>query len=313
MKKMLLPFALLLLLSSPFFGEIPLIISDLFLSNSLTHRLFFELRLPRLLLAFFVGGTLALGGLVFQVLFRNPISTPFTLGVASGATLFSAIATLLGLIALSWLFAFVGAVSTVLILYALSHRLSRYDTASLLLIGIALSLFYSSALMVIFYLSTLQESYEIVRFTMGSLDIVGFAPLYLIVPSSLLVLWIIFSHRHTLRLLLISHEFAHLKGINLQKSNYLLLFTISLGIGVGISFTGPIGFVGLIIPHILRQLYQQSSDRLILPSFFYGGVFLVVCDLIGRTLSLDGTLPIGVVTSFLGTPFFIYLLLRGTK
>ncbi len=313
MKKVILFVSLLLLAIAPFFGQIALPFSELLAANSMEHKVFFDLRLPRVLLAFLVGGILSLGGLIFQTVFRNPMSTPFTLGVASGATLFTALAIVLGFSTLSPLFAFVGAMLTVLILFSVASRFERYDSSSLLLVGIALSFFYAAALMVMFYISSLQESYEIMRFTMGSLDIVGFKNIIILALTSAFLLVAIYRYRYELKLLLTSYEFSYLKGINVKKINYILLFVVSLAVGVAVSFTGPIGFVGLIIPHILKTIYKQSADRLILPIFFYGGVFLVLSDLIARNLGTMSDIPIGVLTSFLGAPFFIYLLIKGRK
>jgi len=310
MKYIIFFLSLIILAIAPFLGQIPLNLTTILKDTSMEHTIFFDLRLPRVFLAFFVGGILALGGLIFQIVFRNPMSSPFTLGVASGATLFTAIAILLGVSSLSSLFAFVGAMATVVILFAMAKHFSTKDTASLLLIGIALSFFYSATLMLMFYLSSLQESYEIMRFTMGSLDIIGFDTIIILAFTSLFLLLIIHRHSYELKLLITSYEFAYLKGMNVKKTSYLLLFSVSMAVAVAVSFTGPIGFVGLIIPHILKTLYKQSANTLILPIFFYGGVFLVLSDLLARNISSNGDIPIGVVTSFLGAPFFIYLLLR---
>jgi iron complex transport system permease protein len=309
MKKLLLLTSLLLLAVAPFFGQIDLPLDKLLQSGTMEHQVFFELRLPRVLLAFLVGGILSLGGLVFQVVFRNPMSTPFTLGVASGATLFTAIAIIAGFSTLSPLFAFFGAMLTVIILFAIAARFQSYDPTALLLVGIALSFFYSAALMVMFYLSTLQESYEIMRFTMGSLDVVGFGNIWLLGMVSALLLWLVYHYRKAFQALLTSYEFAFLQGVHVKKLSYTLLFGVSVAVGVAVSMTGPVGFVGLIIPHILKTFYRVSADKLLWQSFFYGGVFLVLSDLIARNLG-ESDLPIGVVTSFVGAPFFIYLLLR---
>jgi len=313
MKKSIFLFSIFLLLIAAFFGQVPLSLTSILDSTSMQHKIFFDIRLPRLLLAFLVGGILALGGLIFQTVFRNPMSTPFTLGVASGATLFTAIAIVLGLSTASPLFAFVGAMLTVFILFAVASRLKSYDSSSLLLVGIALSFFYAAALMVMFYVSSMQESYEIMRFTMGSLDIVGFENIIILCIASVFLLIVIHKYKYELKLLLTSYEFAYLKGIDVKKTNYILLFTVSVAVGVAVSFTGPIGFVGLIIPHILKNIYKQSADKLILPIFFYGGVFLVLSDLLARNISANTDVPIGVLTSFLGAPFFIYLLLKGRR
>jgi len=310
MKNLILFLAIVTVIISPFIGQIAIDPANLLDSTTMDAKIFFELRLPRMLLALLVGGVLALAGLIFQSVFRNPMSTPFTLGVASGATLFTAIAIILGLSAVSSIFAFIGAMLTVLILFLAAMHFKSHDTSSLLLVGIALSFFYSASLMVIFYISNLQESYEIMRFTMGSLDTVGFESIYLLAPTALLLLAMIHHYRYKLKLLLTSYEFAYLKGINVKKLNYILLFGVSVAVGVAVSITGPIGFVGLIIPHILKTIYAKSADKLIVPIFFYGGLFLVLCDTIARNLGTATDVPIGVVTSFLGAPFFIYLLMR---
>jgi len=308
--KTVLFISIIILVLSPFIGQIPIHLSKILNPTSMDYKILLDIRLPRVLLAFFVGGILSLGGLIFQTVFRNPMSTPFTLGVASGATLFTAIAIILGFTEFSSIFAFGGAMITVVVLFIMVKGFASYDTSSLLLIGIALSFFYSASLMVSFYISNLQESYEIMRFTMGSLDIVGFEHIYLLAFISIFLLGLIYFYRYELRLLLTSYEFAYLKGINVKRVNYILLFGISVAVGVAVSLTGPIGFVGLIIPHILKRLYAQSADRLIVPIFYYGGVFLVLCDLIARNLGTSSDIPIGVITSFLGAPFFIYLLIK---
>ena len=313
MRIALILLSVLIIIISPFFGQIELSLKNIVDATKMDYQIFWDIRLPRTLLAFFVGAILALSGLVFQTIFRNPMSTPFTLGVASGATLFTAIAIVLGFTAYISLFAFLGAMITIIILFAIVSRFETVQTSSLLLIGIALSFFYSASLMVLFFISDLQESYEIVRFTMGSLDIVGFDNIYLIAIAGIFILALVKRFQYHIKLLLTSHELAYLKGINVKKTNYILLLGVSIVVGICVSITGPIGFVGLIVPHIIKTIMQKSADQLIYPIFFYGGVFLVFCDLIARNLGTVSDIPIGVVTSFLGAPFFIYLILKRKK
>jgi len=309
MKIILIILSLAIIAVAPFFGQIDISLQNLLNSSTTDYKIFFDLRVPRVLLAFFVGAILALSGLVFQTIFRNPMSTPFTLGVASGATLFTAIAIIIGFSAFISLFAFFGAVVTIIVLFMISARFKTYETSSLLLVGIALSFFYSASLMIVFFLSDLQENYEIVRFTMGSLDVVGFNEVYLVTIAGVFLATLVKKQSHHIKLLLTSHEFAFLKGLNVKKTNYILLLSVSVAVGISVSVTGPIGFVGLIIPHILKNIMRQSADRLIVPIFFYGGVFLVLCDVIARNLSTASDIPIGVITAFIGTPFFIYLII----
>jgi len=309
MKNILMILSILIIVYAPFVGQINLQVENIFDESSVDYKIFFDIRVPRVILAFFVGAILSLSGLVFQTIFRNPMSTPFTLGVASGATLFSAIGILLGLSVFISIFAFLGAVVTIIVLFAVSSRFKTYETSSLLLVGIALSFFYSASLMIAFFVSDLQENYEIVRFTMGSLDVVGFNEVYLVVLAGIFLYGLITSHNHHIKLLLTSHEFAYLKGMNVKKTNYTLLLGVSVAVGVSVSVAGPIGFVGLIIPHIIKNIMRKSAEKLILPIFFYGGVFLVLCDVIARNLGSASDVPIGVITAFIGTPFFIYLII----
>jgi iron complex transport system permease protein len=201
-----------------------------------------------------------------------------------------------------------------MILYLISRIINKNQilnsTNSILLIGIALSFFYSSALMLVFYLSNLQENYSIIRFTLGSLDIVGFSTPLIVFITALVFLFVVLKNKQNIKLLLISNDMAFLKGLNVNKTNLTLLIFVSIAVGISISFVGPIGFIGLIIPHTMRIIYKKSAEKLIFPVFFYGGVFLVVADLIARNLNTASTLPIGVVTSFIGAPVFVYLLIR---
>ncbi len=303
-----------LALLSPFSGTATLDMGTLFETDSLSQRIFLELRLPRILLAFAAGGTLALAGLLFQTLFRNALMTPFTLGVSGGAVLGAGMAIKLGLsiafgISAVSLFGFIGAFSTVILLIVLSRYLKRAEQESLLLLGIALSFFYTSALMVIFYLSSFTETATIMRFTMGSLSIVGYDNVIAVSVFAALLLLVLWIKRFELQLLSISDEQASLKGVNTKQLTYLFLIITSLAIGVLVSLTGPIGFIGLIIPHMLRKLHQRPVSSLILPVFVLGGLFLLACDTVARFFSTGSEIPIGVVTALIGGPFFIYLII----
>ena len=302
---------------APFLGEIALNLNEIFDTSTITYKVFWELRVSRVLLAFFVGGILALSGLVFQIIFKNALITPYTLGIASGTTLFTAISIVFFPTMFLPISSALGSLLTVVILYFISRRINKdsiaVSTNSILLIGIALSYFYSSALMLVFYLSNLEQNYSIVRFTLGSLDTVGFTSVMTVAIASAIMYFVIFSNKAKIKLLLISNDTAFLKGLNVHKLNLLLLIVVSLVVGVSISFVGPIGFIGLVVPHIIKLIYKQSADKLIFPVFFYGGVFLVISDLIARNLNTASSLPIGVVTAFIGAPFFVYLLIKRTK
>lgn len=302
---------------APFLGEVTLSLNDIFDSSNSSNMVFWDLRVSRVLLAFFVGGILSLGGLIFQIIFKNELITPYTLGIASGTTLFTAIAIVffpMLNISVSSVF---GSIVTILILYFISKRINQNSVAvstnSILLIGISLSYFYGSALMLVFYMSNLQENYSIIRFTLGSLDTVGFTNSFIIMCVSMIFYAIIYFNKQKIKLLLICNDTAFLKGLNVNKTTLILLIVVSLSVGISISFVGPIGFIGLVIPHVIKLIYKQSADKLFFPVFFFGGIFLVFSDLISRNLNTASTLPIGVVTAFIGAPFFVYLLIRRNK
>jgi iron complex transport system permease protein len=302
--------SLILLFLAPFYGQIDIELKELIDSNTIAYKLFWDLRIPRVVVAFFAGGLLGLGGLIFQSLFKNPMGTPYTLGVASGSTLGVAFAIIFGYTSMVSFFGFLGALFTVIILFGITAKLKSYSSNSLLLVGIALSFFYSASLMILFYLSDESQSFEIVRFTMGSVDIVSIEETSPIVLSSLVLLSITLWYRYELRMLLTSNENAFLKGIEIKRVNTILLLIVSITTGVCVSITGPIGFVGLVIPHIIKIFYKQSADRLIRPIFFYSGIFLVLSDFIARNLGTNSDIPIGIITSFVGGPFFIYLIIK---
>jgi iron complex transport system permease protein len=310
MKPLLYLITITIIILAPFYGQIPIELYNLDNPTTVDYKLFWDIRLPRVLLAFFAGAILALGGLIFQSLFKNPMSTPYTLGVASGSTLGVAVAIVFGFSSLLSLFGFLGALFTVLILFILTLRLKSHETNALLLVGIALAFFYNASLMILFYLSDESQSFEIIRFTMGSVDVVGLSQTVPVVLTSLTLLFMTLWYKKELKLLLTSNDYAYLKGVEVKKVNTILLVTVSIAVGVCVSLTGPIGFVGLIIPHIMKSIYKKSAEQLIVPIFFYGGFFLVISDLIARNLGASSDIPIGIITAFLGGPFFIYLIMK---
>ncbi len=304
-----------ILILSPFLGAVNLDIIDILNPDSLAHKIFIELRVPRVLFAFFAGIILALSGLLFQTLFRNALMTPYTLGISSGAVLGAGVAIKFGLgslmfgIAAISVFGFLGAILTVLLLIYLSQFLKSSQQESLLLLGIALSLFYTSALMILFYLGDAMQNDMLIRFTMGSLSIIGWQNPLVLGVITFVLFGSIYLYRFELQLLSISDEQASLKGINTKKTTLILLIISSLGIGTLVSISGPIGFVGLIVPHIVAKLHPSTVDKRIIKTALFGGFFLVFCDTITRVLQTQSELPIGIVTALIGGPFFIYLII----
>lgn len=301
---------------SPFVGAVELEMSKIFDFSTLASSIFFELRVPRVLFAFFAGAILALSGLLFQTLFRNALMTPYTLGISSGAVLGAGVAIKLGLGSLFFgltaihLFGFFGALLSVFLLLYLSKFLKNAHHESLLLLGIALSLFYTSSLMIVFYLGSAIQNDMLIRFTMGSLSVIGWQDPTIVGFIAAVLVGVVYMYRFELQLLGISDESAKLKGLDTKKTTRVLLVVSSFAIGTLVSISGPIGFVGLITPHIVAKLHPSTVNKRIIKTALFGGLFLVFCDTITRALSTQSELPIGIITALIGGPFFIYLIMR---
>lgn len=285
-------------------------------SSEIQNQILIDIRLPRLLLAFIVGAGLAVCGLVFQAMFHNPLATPFTLGVASGASLGAALSVFFGVgfhflgLDSTAIFAFIGAMLTIRFVYSISCLRSGFSLHTLLLTGIAISFFFSSLILLIQYLNNISDAYRLMRWLMGSLTIVGFDAVWQLLPLVTLTIAVIAYFSRELDLLATGDEIALSRGVNVRQTRLWLFFTTSLCIGAIVALCGPIGFVGMMVPHICRLLIGQSHRWLIPASCLFGGSFLIVCDTVGRLLIAPAEIPVGVITTLLGGPFFLWLLIR---
>lgn len=285
--------------------------------DSTAGRIFLQLRLPRVLMAFLAGVALSVSGMVFQAIFRNPLATPFTLGVSSGAALGAALAVKLGFVATLFglsgvtLCSFAGAALTVLLIYLFSTMQRDYSTEAMLLAGVALSFLFSSVILFIQYISDFSGSYQVMRWLMGDLNTVGFqrpAILLGVVAPALLV---VFFFARDLDLILAGEELAGTRGVHVERVKIVAFATVSLLTGVVVSFAGPIGFVGMMVPYLLRIWLGALHRPLLWACVLAGGAFLCVCDLVARSLIFPAEIPVGIITALLGSPFFIWLLVRG--
>jgi len=276
------------------------------------------MRLPRVALGFLAGAALAASGMAFQAMFRNPLATPFTLGTASGASLGVALCihagwsvSLLGLPS-ECVFAFAGALATIVVVYGLSRLRRGFSTATMLLSGVALSFFCSSLILFLQYCSDPSRSFRMIRAVMGGLEgVVDFRGQVLVVfPFVASGCLILFYLTHELNLISTGEDLAAARGVELGRTKTILFFTASLMVGVVVAFCGPIGFVGLMVPHICRLLIGADHRRLLPATMFFGGAFLVVCDTLARSVLSTAELPVGILTAMLGGPFFLWLLLR---
>lgn len=280
-------------------------------------EIFWQIRIPRVLAAFLAGSALAISGMAFQALFRNPLAAPFTLGVSSGAAFgaamyvkFGFILPLLGMAGQS-VSAFFGAMVAILFVYGLTRIKRGFSTATMLLAGVAASFFFSSLLLFIQYLSDFSHSFRIVRWLMGGVEIFGYEPVIILAFFVLAGSSVVFFLINELNLLLMGEEIAVSRGVEINAVKAALFFGTSLMVGGVVSLCGPIGFVGIMAPHICRLMVGSNHRTLTPVVFVFGGVFLVVCDVVSRTLIAPAEIPVGVITALLGGPFFIWLLLAG--
>jgi len=320
--------AVVVLAAAPLLGVVRVPVSTLWDSaaDPMASEVLWKLRLPRVAMAFLAGIGLATSGMVFQAMFRNPLATPFTLGVASGASLGSAVAIRLGLvfsllgIPAVTLSAFAGAVLTILLVYGLTRTRRGFSTATMLLAGVAVSFFFSSLILFIQYLSDFTQTYQMLRWVMGGLDqTVTFDNVLTVLPMVGTGVLIVLVLRRELNLLLSGEEIAASRGMAVDRTKQILFFAASLMVGAVVSVCGPIGFVGLMVPHICRLLVGIDHRWLAPAVGLAGGTFLVVCDLVARTglvvwdqcagtTLAPAELPVGIITALLGGPFFLWLL-----
>jgi iron complex transport system permease protein len=285
-------------------------------SGGMESDIFWKIRLPRVCISFLAGAALALSGMTFQAVFRNSLATPFTLGVASGASLGAAVYLRLGLmfsvIGISGISisAFGGAVLSIMLVYGLTKIGKGFSTATMLLAGVAISLFFSSVILFTQYISDFTHSFRILRWLMGGLEVVGFESILNMAPFIVCGSVIIFSMPHELNLMTAGEEIAIGRGVYVGRTKKILFFATSLMVGGVVAICGPIGFVGLMTPHICRLLIGANHRYLTAATFLFGGVFLTLCDMLGRTIIAPAEMPVGIITALLGGPFFVWLLLR---
>lgn len=286
-------------------------------ADNVDAQIFFIARLPRSVAAALVGAALASAGVVLQALLRNPLATPFTLGVSAGAALGSMLAISLGLHVSLWgvsavtAASFAGSLFAVAIVYALARaHQQRFSTNVLLLAGVTLNAFFSAIILFIQYIANPAEALRTVRWLMGNLDVASYAPIVAGLPLFAAAFVAFAWQPRALNLLSLDEDAAASRGINVVRAQQLAFFSASLATGAAVSLGGPIGFVGIIVPHLVRLLVG-ADHRIVLPSAaLFGAAFLVLCDLVARTLLAPLELPVGIITAVIGGPFFLWLLVR---
>ena len=293
------------------------------LSEAPTLSIYVEHRVPRTLAALLAGAGLAIAGCAFQALLRNPLATPFTLGVANASAFGAFTATVLGSSAIGsfsvlgftssqvfspQVFAFLFAGLDVLIIYAVASQRARISPSVLLLTGVTLGMLANSGILFLRYLARPEQVVAMDRWLMGGVDVLGFDPLPMAVGGVPCMLFLV-AQAGRFDQIGFGDELAEARGLNVGRLYRMTFLVGSFLTAVLVSVVGPIGFVGLIVPHAVRS-FTGSRHRILMPlSAVAGGAFLCFCDIFARQL-MTGEMPIGIITSLLGGPFFIYLLLR---
>jgi iron complex transport system permease protein len=307
------------LATAPLIGSHPVSLAAVVHGEPSAAAIFWQLRLPRVLLSLLAGGGLALSGLGYQTLFRNSLAEPYTLGVAGGAALgavvalrFESAAQPLGLSAVA-LASFIGAVGATALVVGLAMRRQGIATQTLLLAGVAVSLSCSAIILFLQYLADSTQTFRMVRWMMGGLAVVGYREVLWLAPWVVGGSIVLLGVRWDLNLLLTGEELAASRGVDLDRLRLQVLLTTSLMIGALVAVAGPIGFVGLIVPHIVRRWVGHDHLFLAPACLLGGGVFLTACDAAARVVMAPAELPVGVLTALLGGPFFLSLLVLRSR
>ncbi|MEE8369187.1 MAG: iron ABC transporter permease, partial [Dehalococcoidia bacterium] len=274
-----------------------------------------EVRLPRVLLAGMVGATLAMAGATYQGVFRNPLAEPYLIGVATGAALGSTIVVVSSL-PVSWhglsllpMAAFAGAIASVVLVYGVARVGNTVPATTLILAGVAVASLSTAATSYLMLRST-TNMFTVFSVVMGGFNTATWPRLIWVVPYALPAALLILVHGRILNVLSLDEEQARHLGVNVERTKLLLLGAASLATAAAVSVSGTIGFVGLIVPHAVRLLWGPDYRTLLPMSIVLGAAFLILADLLARTVDQPSEIPVGIITAFCGVPFFLYLLRR---
>ncbi|MFP4461539.1 MAG: FecCD family ABC transporter permease [Thermotogota bacterium] len=317
---MLVFLSLVILLISVSIGtvQIPLmdIVKSLFNSpqvKSSYKKILFDIRIPRAIMGILVGMMLSSSGTVVQAVFQNPLAEPYIIGISASAVFGAVLAFLLGLGDIYYgIFAFIISVVVSFLIFRLANFRGKVNTSTLLIIGIAISSFLGAFTSFAMY-AIGEDSYKIMIWTMGYLGGASWEKVGIIAVPLLISVFYFLFYRNDLDAIMMGEQEAHSLGIKVSKLKKRLLVISCLIVSFSVAFTGMIGFVGLIVPHTMRLILGYSNTKLLIPTTIAGGMFLLFSDTIARNALAPTEIPIGVVTSFFGAPFFIYLAFKAKK
>lgn len=284
----------------------------------------FYLRLPRIAMAFMAGAALAVVGAAFQAMLRNPLATPYTLGVASGGSFGAVLAIFLpsfaagfpetfGPIPAIQLFAFGGSLLAVAMIYLLARSGGRLGMMELLLAGVTMGMIFSALILLVRYFAKPEMLVDMDRWMMGSMNIVGWGELGAAAAMLVPALAVLILLARQFDIVALGEIMASGRGVDVAQLQAWTFLAGSLATAAVVAVVGPVGFVGLIVPHTVRRIAGPDHRLLLICTLFAGGGFLVLCDTIGRSIIPPTGLPVGVITALAGGPFFIRLLMRSRR
>ncbi|MGA2401989.1 MAG: iron ABC transporter permease [Syntrophobacteraceae bacterium] len=274
-----------------------------------------QIRLPRVLLAALVGATLSLGGLVFQALLRNPLAEPYILGVSGGSAVGAIIGILLGMSPFPGVafFAFAGSMATLLLVLLIASARSAMKKDTLILAGVMVNAFCSSIIMFLISLTQDSRLHNILFWLMGDLSLSDTHRTLMLMVALLPCFAALFLLARPMNILLMGDEMAANMGVDVRLIPLVLLLVTSFMVSIVVCHTGLLGFVGLVMPHLLRLLFGPDHRLLVPACILGGGAYLILCDLLARSLPSQGEMPVGVITAMIGAPLFILLLRRSRR
>ncbi|HLT52502.1 MAG TPA: iron ABC transporter permease [Flavobacteriaceae bacterium] len=310
-------------------GSVSIPVEDVFKSlfskidNSSWHYIIHNYRLPKAFTAILVGSGLGISGLLMQTLFRNPLAGPFVLGISSGASLGVAIVilgagiggTLAGILLSKWTLVIAASLGSFLVLLAVLLVASRIkDTMAILIIGLMFGSITAAVVSVLSYFSSAQKLQQYIFWGFGSLGNLSWHELLVFALLYLIGLLLAITSIKPLNTLLLGENYAKSLGLNIKKSRLTIILATSLLAGTTTAFAGPIVFIGLAIPHMVRQVFHSANHKILLPAvFLMGAIVMLICDSIAQLPNSDYTLPINAITSIIGAPVVIWLLVRKRK
>lgn len=287
--------------------------------GDVSSQIMYQLRLPRMLAALSCGAVLSLTGLIFQAYFRNWLASPYTLGISSGASagasIWIVISGFLGIYGTYYTgcAALIGAALTLFLLMMITSRCRYVGSSTLLLAGIAINFMFSSMTVMAQLLANHYDTAKIVHWLMGSITDISMTEVWPICLVVLPLFVIFFILRNELNLINVNEDFATSRGVSVTLLRRIIIVGGSLATALVVATCGPVGFVGIICPHICRLLFGANHQWLIPASVLFGGGFLVTCDLVSRLCGTWIQFPIGVMTSLIGIPIFLFLLIRNQR